>query len=70
MLKFSFSSDENTCDHHSTCYRTVLRFQISLTEIFSNSMCVGSMVRSDKNAPRGVLKVFNTGEHVDSGRVF
>ena len=32
--------NENTCDRQSTCYQTVLRFQIWLTEMFSNSICL------------------------------
>ena len=29
---------ENSCDRQSMCYRTVLRSQIGLREIFSNSI--------------------------------
>ena len=30
--------DDNTCELQSRCYQTVLRFRISLTEMFSNSI--------------------------------
>ena len=35
--------DGNRCDWHSTCYQTVLRFQIWIKETFSNSICLGLM---------------------------
>ena len=35
--------DENTCNLQSTCYPTVLRFQIGLAEIISNSICSSLM---------------------------
>ena len=66
MLKFFSCNNENTYDRQSTCYQTVLRFQISLSESFSNSMCVGSMERSDKTARIVVSAVFNTREDTDS----
>ena len=67
---FSSSNDENTCDLHSTCYQTFLKFQISLTQIFSNSMCVESVESSNKRAAMVVSVVFNTREHIDSRRLF
>ena len=30
--------DDNTCELQSRCYQTVLRFRISLKEMFSNSI--------------------------------
>ena len=39
----SLNYDENICDRESTCYKTVLRFQISLTEMFSSSICLRLM---------------------------
>ena len=69
LPKFFSSNDENTCDQHSTCYETVLRFQISLTERFSNSICLASMENCNKRAAMVVSAVFNTREHLDSRRV-
>ena len=60
LRKFFSSNDKNTCDQHSTCYQTVLRFQISLTETFSNYMYDGSIKRSDKSAAMDVSALFNT----------
>ena len=40
VARNSLNSDENTCDRPSTGENTVLRFRISLREIFSNSICL------------------------------
>ena len=39
----SLNYDKNACDRKLTCRRTVLRFQIWLTEMFSNSIWFGLM---------------------------
>ena len=39
----SFNYDENTCDRQSTCSQIVLRFQILLTEMISDSVCLWLM---------------------------
>ena len=35
--------DDNTCDWQSTIYQTVLRFHVSLKQIFLNLICLGLM---------------------------
>ena len=35
--------DENTCDRQSTCYEIVLRFYVTLKDMFSNSISLGLM---------------------------
>ena len=52
--------DENTCDRQSTCYQTVLRFQIGLREIFSNSIFPRLMKNLHKSATLWVSTVFGT----------
>ena len=49
----SLDDDENTCDRQSTCYQTVLRFDIWLKEIFSDSICLGLM--KNKHESNAVL---------------
>ena len=49
----SLNYDDNPCGRQSTCYQTVLRFQMRLQEMFSNSISVGLMENYDKSA--GVL---------------
>ena len=70
VAEIFFSNNENTYDPHSTCYQTVLKFQISLRETSLNSMCVGSKVSSGKSAFMVVSAVFNTRGYVDSRSVF
>ena len=61
--------DENTCDWQATCYQTVLRFEMSPTEIFS-SICLSIMGNYDKSAAAQIPAVFRRLEHIDSRRVF
>ena len=58
--------DENACDRQSTCYQTVLSFQIWLREMFSDLICPGLMESSNKSAAVHITAVFGTREHVDS----
>ena len=51
-------------------YQTVLRLQNSLTEMFSNSMCLRLMEIYDKRASMVTSAVFNICQHVDATRVF
>ena len=53
-----------------TCYETVLRFQIWLTEILSKSMCLRLLEIEDKSGTMVISAVFNTRQHVPCGRVF
>ena len=46
----SLIHDENTCDRQSTCYQTVLRFWISLREMFSKSISFRFIENWDKSA--------------------
>ena len=39
----SLNYEENTCDRQSTCYQTVVIFQIWLKENFANSIWLGLM---------------------------
>ena len=52
------------------CSQGVLKLKISLTEIFSNLMCLRLMKIYDKTAAMVTSAVFNTRQHVDSTRVF
>ena len=62
--------DENTCDRQSPCFQTVLRFRISLTEMFSNSVSPRLLENWDKSAAVQVSALFGTREYVVSRRVF
>ena len=68
--KFFSNNDENTCDRQSMCYETVLRLQISLTDMFPNSMYLGLMEIYDKSSAMVTSALFNTCQHVASTRVF
>ena len=60
--------DENTCDRQSTCYQTVLRFWISLRDMFLNSISP-RLMEDYKITAMQFSAVFRTREHVQSGRV-
>ena len=66
----SLNYDKNTCDQQSTCFQTVLMFQIWLTEMFSNLICPSLMESYGESAAVVVSAVFATREHVDSAKVF
>ena len=66
----SLNSEENTFERQSTCYQTVLRFDIWLKEMFSNSASLRLTENSDESADVFISAVFVTGEHVDSPQVF
>ena len=61
---------ENTCERHSTCYQTVLRFHIWLKEIFSNSICRGLMENSDESATVLISAMFVSRGYIDSPKMF
>ena len=61
--------DENTSKLESTCYQTVLRFHISLKELFSNSFCLGLVETQDERSAVLVSAVTVTLEHVHSPKV-
>ena len=61
--------DESTCDRQSTYYQRILRFQIWLRKMFSNSIFLGLMETSDQIAAVQISPSFDTREHVDSWRV-
>ena len=44
----------------STCKQTILRLQISLTEIFSNSICHRVTENYNKSAAWNILAIFGT----------
>ena len=62
--------EENTCDRHSTCYQTVLRFQIWLIDIFSNLICLGLMENKHERAAVQILSVFAARDPLDFLREF
>ena len=62
--------DKNRSDRQSTCYQRVLRFQVSLEKIFSNSTCLDLMENCNESAALLIWVVFVTREHVDSPNVF
>ena len=66
----SLNCNENTYDRQSTRYQTVLWFQTSLKEMFSNSICLGLMENYDESAAVVISAVFVTREHVYSPKVF
>ena len=68
--RISLNYDKNTRERESMCYETVLIFHIWLKEIFSNSICLGSVENKDEGAAVLILAVIVTGEHVDSQKVF
>ena len=47
----------NTCHQQSICYQTVLRFQISTAETFSNSISLRGTKKYDKSALMQILSV-------------
>ena len=49
VARISLNNDENTCDRESARYQTVLRFQIRLKEMFSNSICLGLIESLDES---------------------
>ena len=60
----------NICDWQSTCYQTIVRFQIWLRKMFSNSICHRLMEKLDVSATAEISSLFGTREHVDSRSVF
>ena len=49
VARISLNNDKNTCDRESTRYQTVLRFQIRLKEMFSNTICLGLIENLDES---------------------
>ena len=70
VARISLNNDKNTCDRESTRYQTVLRFQIKLKEMFSNTICLGLIENLDESGAVLIWAVFGTPEHVDSRKVF
>ena len=66
----SLNYDKQTCERQSTCCQTVLRSQIWLKEMFSNSICIGLMENLAESAAVLILAVFVTRQHVDSPEMF
>ena len=54
----SHNPEQDTCDYQSMFYKTPLRFNISLTEIFSNTGSLRVMKKSDKIALMQILQEF------------
>ena len=66
----SLNYDENTCEPQWPSYKTVLIFHMWLREMFSNSIWLGLMERSDESSAVQISAVIVTREHVDFPRVF
>ena len=65
----SLNYHENSCERQSTCYQTVLRFDIWLKQVFSNSIYLGSMEIDDQKVDVVISAVIITPEQVDSPKV-
>ena len=52
--------EENTCHQQSMCKQTVLRFLMSLTDKFSDSICQRVIKKSDKSILLMISAVFGT----------
>ena len=66
----SHTPEDDNCYWQSMCYETPLRFNISLTEIFSKSGSPTVMKKDDESAPIRISQDFGTLEHVDCERSF
>ena len=69
IARTSPNYDENACDMQSTFYQRIPRFQISLREIFSNSICLGLTKNQEESAAGQISSVLRTRGRDDSRRV-
>ena len=56
----SHNPEQDTCHWQSMCYETRLRFNISLSEIFSKSRSLRVMEKYDESAVTQILQKFGT----------
>ena len=56
----SHNPEQNTCHWQSMCYKTPLRFKISLREIISESDSLRVMKKYDQNDLMQILQEFGT----------
>ena len=56
----SHNPEQNTCHWQSMCYKTPLRFKISLREIISESDSLRVMKKYDQNVLMQILQEFGT----------
>ena len=56
----SHNPEQNTCHWQSMCYKTPLRFKISLREIISESGSLRVMKKYDQNVLMQILQEFGT----------
>ena len=61
--------EENTCHRHSVCQETVLRFYISLTEAFCNTIVVTVIKKFGKQAALQFSTKFERIYHVAFRRI-
>ena len=61
----SLNYDHNSYDRQGTCAQTVLRFQISLREMFSQWICLELLENEDKSVAVQIPALFVNREHVD-----
>ena len=66
----SLNFAENTCYRQSSCYETVLGFQIRLRVILSDSICLRLIGNLAKNSLVQVAAAFGSPEHVDCRMMF
>ena len=66
----SHNLEEDSCHQQSMCYETLLRFNISLREIFSKSASRRVMKIYDEGAFMKICQEFGTLKLVDCQRVF
>ena len=62
--------EENTYHRQSMCSQAVPRFQISLTEIFSNSILLRVIEKHDETSLVQITAVFGTVWYVDCRMMF
>ena len=66
----SHNPEQDTCHWHPICYKTHLRFNISLREVYSKSGSLRVIKKYDESALLKVLQESGTLLNVDSQRVF
>ena len=56
----SHNNEQDTCYWQSMCYKTNLRFDVSLREIFSKSISLRVMKKYDESSLMMILQKFGT----------
>ena len=66
----SLNLEKDICHWHSVCYKTSLRFKVSLREIFFKSGSITVMEKYDESALKQILQGFGILSYVHCQRVF